>query len=131
MRASAGRREISPGGHDAVDMGMVLESLVPGVQHGQEAQAGSEPFGIGGHLQQSLGHGAEQNAVDDPRVLQRQRRQFVREREDHVGIRDRQNLARPVGEPLVARPAVALGAVAVAARFVFDHLMGAVVALLQ
>jgi len=53
------------------------------------------------------------------------------EREDRVGIRNRQDLAGAVSKPAVARPAVAGGAVAVAAGAVLDELMGAVIALPQ
>ena len=41
-----------------------------------------------------------------------------------------QNFLRPGGKPVVARPAMALRAVPVATRFVFNHLVRAVVALL-
>jgi hypothetical protein len=51
--------------------------------------------------------------------------------EDHVSIRDRQQLFGSFGEPLLARTAVALGAVSTTARSIFDHLMRAVVALLH
>src|SRR5450759_4644044 len=111
-------------------VGMVLQSLGPGMQDGQEAQFGSQTFGIGGHLQKRLGYGPEQDPIDDSRVLQGQRRQFVRQGEDHMTIGNGQDLLRAGGEPLVARPAVALRAMPVAARSVFNHLMGAVVALL-
>ena len=109
----------------------MLESLTPGVQHGQKAQPGSQPFGIGGHFQKGLGYGAQQNAINDSRILQGEGGHFVRQREDNVRIRDRQKFRSPAGEPLVALPAMALGTVAVTARFVFDHLVGAVIALLH
>ena len=120
----------SSGWHDAMQMGMVLQSLSPGMQNGQEAQFGSQTFGVGGQLQQRLGYGPEQDSIDDSRVLQGQRRQFMRQGEDHMAIGNGQDLLRPCGKPLVARPAVALWTVPVAARSVFNHLMGAVVALL-
>ena len=49
-------------------MRMVLQALGPGVQDGQEAQFGSETFGISGHFHKSLGYGVEQNPIDDLRV---------------------------------------------------------------
>ena len=42
----------SPGGHNTVNMGMVLEALVPTVQYGQETDARPEPFRVGCHLGQ-------------------------------------------------------------------------------
>jgi hypothetical protein len=49
---------------------MVLQPLGPGMEDGQEAQFGSEAFGIGSHFQNSLGCGPEQSPADDPRVVQ-------------------------------------------------------------
>ena len=43
---------------------MVLEVLAPGVEDGQQADLGPEVLGIGGELQQGLGGGPEQQAVD-------------------------------------------------------------------
>ena len=57
-------------GDDAVDVGVVLEVLPPGVQDGQEADLGPEVLRVGGDLLQGLGGGPEQQAVDHPRVLQ-------------------------------------------------------------
>ena len=55
----------SAGGNDPVDMGMKLEFLVPGVQHAEEADLGSEMGRIARDFQQSFGAGAEQQTVDD------------------------------------------------------------------
>ena len=41
----------SAGGNDAVDMGMKLEFLIPGVQHAEEADLGSEMGGVTRHFQ--------------------------------------------------------------------------------
>ena len=111
-------------------VGMVLQSLSPGMENGQEAYFGSQTFGIGGHFQKSLGYRSEQASIDDCRVLQGERRQLVRQGEDHMTIRNGQDLLRPGSQPLVTCPAVALWAMSVAARSVFNHLMGAMVALL-
>src|SRR5579872_2622818 len=110
---------------------MSSELLAPGVQNGEEAQPGSQSFGIGSHLQQGLGYGPKQNAIDDPWILQRQRSQLVGQGEDDVRIRNWQEFLSPVGKPLVACPAVAFGAVPIATRSVLDHLMRAVIALLN
>ena len=45
-------RSETAGGNDAVDMGMMLQSLVPGMEHAEEADLGSEVPGIAGDLQQ-------------------------------------------------------------------------------
>ena len=88
-------------------------------------------FGIGGDLLQGLGGGAEQEAVDLPRVLQGDRAERRRERKDHMKVFDRQQLRFPGLHPLRRGGGLALGAVAVAARVVGDLLMPAPVALLD
>ena len=73
-------------------MGMVHEGLAPGVEDGEEPEAGAEMTGVGGDLLKRPGRRAQQQIVDDLRVLERQRRQALRDREDHVGVRHRQHL---------------------------------------
>ena len=79
-------RSETAGGHHAVDMGMMLQSLVPGMEHAEEADLGSEVAWIAGDLQQGLSTGVKQQVVDQPFVLQRERSQFPRQREDDVHV---------------------------------------------
>jgi hypothetical protein len=65
-------------------MRVVLEIRSPSVQHTQEADLGSEVLRIGCDLQERCGAGAQQEVIYNLFVLQSQRRQFVRNREDHV-----------------------------------------------
>ena len=55
----------------------------------------------------------------------------MRQRKDHVAIRYRQNLGGPITQPFIPCPAVALGAMAIAARPVCNLLMGAMITLLH
>ena len=55
----------------------------------------------------------------------------MRQRENNVAIRYRQDLRGPITQPLISRPAVALGAMTVTARPICDLLMPAVIALLH
>jgi len=57
------------GGNDAVDMGMKLEFLIPGVQHAEEADMGAEMGVVASHFEKSFGAGAEQPPVDDLLIL--------------------------------------------------------------
>jgi hypothetical protein len=57
-------------GHDAMHVGVMLEVLTPGVEHGEEPDLGAEVLGVGSDPLQGLGGGLEQEAVDDARVLQ-------------------------------------------------------------
>jgi|SRR5437660_286306 len=65
------------GGKHAVDMGMILQSLVPGMEHTEEADLGSNVPGIAGDLQQGFGAGAKQQVVDQTLVLQCERSHLV------------------------------------------------------
>ncbi len=65
-------------GDHAVHMGVMLESLIPGMKYAEEADLGSEVTGIAGDLQQSFGAGVKQQVVDQPFVLQREWGQFSR-----------------------------------------------------
>ena len=50
----------STGGDDAVDMGMKLQLLIPGMEHAEEADLGSEMAGCAGDLEEGFGTGLEQ-----------------------------------------------------------------------
>jgi hypothetical protein len=65
---------------------MVQQVLAPGVQHREETDLGTEMPWIGGDLQQRLGNGAEQQAVEQPLILPGQRRELFGHSEDHVAV---------------------------------------------
>src|SRR5580658_2308650 len=90
------------GGQHAVDMGMMLQSLVPGMEHAEEADLGSKMPGIASDLQQSCSTGVKQQVVDQPLVLQCQRREFPRQCEDDMHVAGRQQLSFPRLEPAQA-----------------------------
>jgi hypothetical protein len=56
-----------------MDMGMMLQLLIPTVEYAEEADFGAEMAGIARHFEQRFGTGAEQEIVDDLLVLQGQR----------------------------------------------------------
>ena len=103
------------GGHDAVSMWMMLQLLIPAVEHAEETDLGPKVPGICSDLDQSLGAGAEEQPVDHFFVLQRQRGQLMGEREDDMRIGHRQQFGAPRFQPAVARLALTLRAVPVTA----------------
>jgi hypothetical protein len=103
------------GGHDAMDMWMMLQLLIPAVEDAKETDLGPEAFGIRSDFDQCLGTGAEEQAVDDLLVLQGQWSQLMGEREDDVSVRRRQQFGAPRFQPAVARLALTLRAVPVPA----------------
>jgi hypothetical protein len=58
-------------------MGMVQQILSPGVEDREEADPPAQVLRRGGDLEKRLADGAEQQAVDQPRILQCERRQEI------------------------------------------------------
>ena len=112
-------------GHDAMDVRVELKVLAPGVQHGQHAGLGTQVLGIGGHLEHGLGGGPQEQVVDDPRIGQCDRVEGIREREDEMEVRHREQVGGAGLQPPCRGRGLAGGAVAVAAGVVGDLLMPA------
>lgn len=55
--------------NDTVDVGMVLELLSPGMEHAEEANLGTQVFGIAGDLDQSFSAQTQQQRVNELLVL--------------------------------------------------------------
>src|ERR1700724_1596702 len=87
----------------------------PGVEHGGEADAGTEVLGIGGDGEQRLRCRAEQQVVDHRLVLVGDRGDLDRQREDQVKVAHREQIGLAGGEPVPRRRALTLGAMTVAA----------------
>ena len=121
----------SAGGNDAMDMGMVFQFLIPGMEHAEEADLGAEMFGIASDFEQGFGAGTEQQTVEELLVLQGQRRQLMRQGEDDVDVASGQEFAAARLDPAVAGCGLALGAVPVAAGVVGDGAISAAGALIQ
>ena len=102
-------RSETAGGEYAVDMGMMLQALIPGMEHAEEADLGSQVAGIAGDLQQSCSAGVKQQVVDQPFILQCQRSQFPRQGEDDVHVAGGQQLPFPRLKPAQAGVALASG----------------------
>ena len=113
------------GGDYAMNMRMVLQLLIPGMENAEETNLGPEVPGICGDLDQSLGAGAEEQSIDHFLVLKGQRRQLMRKREYHMSVGSGQQFGPSRFEPAVARLALALRAVPVAAGVIGDGAMAA------
>src|SRR6056297_2360849 len=118
-----------PARHEAVDVEMPQQPLVPGVQQGDVAELAFEP-------PLRIVREALQNPADDMEELVEQqlpvgvhqRVQAVRQSEDQMEILHRKDLAHSPSGPLAARMALAGRAVAVLAGVVDWQLASAVVA---
>ena len=107
----------------------MLQTLVPGMEHAEEADLRAQMSRIARDLEQRCGTGPEQQAIDHLLVLQCKRSQFTRHREDRMDVAGRQQLALPLLEPADAGVALALRAVPVATRVVGDGRVSAAGAL--
>ncbi len=106
--------EAARGGH-AVDVRMMLEPLVPGMEHAEEADLRAEVAGIASDLQQGCGTGLEEQVVDDALVLEREWSEFTRQGEDEVHVAGGQQFLFACLEPAQPRVRLAPGTVPVAA----------------
>jgi len=97
----------------------------------EEADLRPEILGIASDCKQGLGAGTEEQAVEEPLVLQGEGRQPMREGEDEVGVRGRQDFPATGLDPTVAGVGLALGTVSIAAAVVRDDAMAAAGALIQ
>jgi len=119
------------GGNHAMNMRMMLQFLIPSMEHAEEADVGAEMFGIASDCEERCRAGAEQQIVDDLLVAQGQGRQQVREREDDVNIGRGQQFFTARLDPTVAGVGLTLRTVPVAARVVRDGAIPAAGTLIQ
>ena len=96
-------------------MRVLNQRLSPRMQHAQKADLRPQMSGVGRHLQQGVGDGAEEQFVEHALVLQHQLGELVRHGEDGVKVAHRHQFAGARRNPAIARPGLALGTVAVAA----------------
>ena len=89
---------------------MMKQILSPGMEHRYKTDSRAQMFAVGGDLQEGLGRGAKEYAVNNPLVLEGQGRDPLRQREDDVKVLDRQQLASALFEPRRAGGALALWA---------------------
>ena len=106
-----------------MDVRVELEGLTPGVQHGQHAGLRTQVIGIGSHLEDGLGGTPQQQVVHNPAIGQRDRVEGIREREDQVEVRYREQLTGAGVQPPGRLRGLAGGAMAVAAGVVGNLLM--------
>jgi len=109
-----------------MNMGVMLQSLVPGMEHAEETDLGFQMPGIASDPQQGCSTGVKQQVVDQPFILQCERSQFPRQREDDVHVAGGQQLPFPRLKPALAGVALASGTMPVATRVVRDGSMSAI-----
>src|ERR1700752_5383211 len=108
---------------------MVSHSRAPGVQHGGDADASAEMFGIGCYRENGLARCLEQQIVDHRFVLISEVSDRRRQREDDVEVRHRQELGLALGKPLLCRCGLAFVAMPIPARVIGDARITAILVL--
>ena len=98
------------GRHHAMYMRVKFEFLSPAVQHAEEADFRTEMLGIARDFQKGFRTGAKQEIVDDLLVLQDQRSQMTRKREDNVDVVRREKFLATRCEPAIASSCLTLRA---------------------
>ena len=104
--------------HDAVDVGMMLESLAPRVQDHQPTDVGPQALRVRGDLAYGLSGGLEQEVVHHALIGEREARERFWHREDDVDVADGQELLFARRHPRVASRGQTLRAMAIAAAVV-------------
>ena len=99
---------------DAVQMRVMNQLLAPGVEDGEEADLGTQVFGISSDRAESSGRGLEQQVVNHYLVLQGQAGDGLGQGKDDVKIDDGQELLLTGSDPAGFGQGLALRAMAIA-----------------
>src|ERR1700691_1465967 len=108
----------APGGNDTMNVRMMLEFLVPGVQDAEESDLAAEMLRVVGDLDQRFGTGPEKQGIDLAFVLHREWRKLPRQCKDHVDVARGQQFLFPRCEPAVAGTRLTFRAMPVSAGVV-------------
>src|SRR5882724_9423945 len=103
-----------------MDMGMEPELLIPGMQHGEEAQFRAEVPRIASDFEKCFCTGAEQQIVNDFLVLQSQCGELRRKCEDHMDVARREKFSLTCGDPAFPSRGLTLRAMPISAGVVRD-----------
>ena len=118
--ASVRGRDQRAAGDDGMDMDVPAEVLSPRVQHHGDAGLPAEPAWIAPELEQRLGGGLEQQAVDERGLAPGEGVEFVRQGEHDMPVADVEELVALALDPAGLRERLALGTVAVPAGRVLN-----------
>ena len=117
------------GCHDAMGVGMEAQIAGPGVQYGGHSQLGTQP--VATEVEQRARSGLQHEVVYLLGVRAGQNAQLPRQREHHVEVLGRHDPLATLLDPPCLREALALWAVAIAARVVGGGLVSTVGAHVQ
>jgi hypothetical protein len=110
-------------------MGVMVQLLAPGVEHGEAPNLRAEMLGVPGDVLERLRHCAKEQPIEMAGVLQGQGPQVVRQGKNHMDVWGVQHLTFPGREPRRLRRAMTFGAAPVAAGVVGLDLVATLVTL--
>ncbi len=95
------------------------------MEDAEEANLRAQVLGVGRDFEERRSAGVEEQAVEEALVLIGEWSQWVRQRKDHMNVTNGEEFLTPLGQPAVAGPSLALGAVPVSARVIRDGAIAA------
>ena len=113
-------------GDNEMKMEMFPQLSTPGVQNSEKTDLGAKVLGVAAELEKGRAGGIEEDIVNRLLVVSGDRMEFVREGEDYVVVRDRQQVSHPGPDPFAPGYALAFRAVPIPAGVVGVFLVAAV-----
>ena len=101
-----------------MNVGMKEQVLSPRVQNAEETNLRSEILGIACNLAECFSHGAKQEVVEFRLILQDERVEFMRQREDHVEVPGWKQFQLPRVDPSTTCLSLTLVAMSIATAVV-------------
>jgi hypothetical protein len=108
-------------------MRVVLELAAPGVEDRHAADLGPEMLGVAGDIEETLRHGAKEQAIEQARIVQNERAEVLGQGKDGVLVGRLQHFALSLGEPSGTGDTLTFWAAPIAAGVISASLMAAVV----
>src|SRR6185369_9774212 len=85
--------------HQAMDMGMMMQGLTPGMQDAEKPDLRAQMLGIMRNGLEGLGHGLKQQGIDHTGILQREWTERGGQGKDDMAVGPLQDLALPRRQP--------------------------------
>jgi len=112
-----------------MEMGMMVELLAPGVEHGKAPNLCTQMLRVPSDILECLRHGTQEQPVEEAGVLQRERPEVVWESKNHMAVGGLKEFLLAGGKPRGLRRAMTFGTATVAAGVVGLDLVATLVTL--
>jgi hypothetical protein len=106
-----------------VQVRVVLEFTAPRVEDGHAPDLGAQMLGIARNVQEALGHGAKEQAIEQARIGEDEWAEVLRQGKNRVFVRRIKDFTLSVGQPRGSDDALAFGTAPVTAGVISASLM--------